>query len=376
MSNENYLVIKLLLNEGVIGDYATDTLGIGGKTLKDLQFGIGYESTSAEGILGIGYTANEAQVNRANQKEYSNLPQAMADSGLIQSNAYSLWLDDLEASTGSILFGGVDTDKYHGELQSLPIQKVDDQYAEFIITLSSMSLGSDGKNTSLKTDLPTAVILDSGSSLMYLPNDLTAAIYNALHVTYSNREETAFADCSLADQNITLDFTFSAPTISIPISELIIDGDPSDSDDDENPNPQNGGSSSSAGGSDGSLCIFGIAPAEGSTAVLGDTFLRSAYVVYDLNNNQISLAQTKFNSTGTHVSEIGSGSSSVPGATSVSDAIQAAVSETGGARIAGVTGTVTAGGSSATGTSGAISTRGSYTALTLAVSIGMLQALV
>ena len=361
---------------GASGDYATDTLSIGGKTLKDLQFGIGYDSTSEEGILGIGYTANEAQVNRANQKGYSNLPQAMADDGLIQSNAYSLWLDDLEASTGSILFGGVDTDKYHGELQSLPIQKLYDQYAEFIITLSGMSLSSDGKNSSLTTDLPTAVILDSGSSLVYLPNDLTTAIYNALQVTYSDREQTAFADCGLADQNITLDFTFTAPTISIPISELIINGDPSDSGDTENSDSQNRGSSSNSGGSDGSLCIFGIAPAQGSTAVLGDTFLRSAYVVYDLSNNQISLAQTNFNSTDTHVSEIGTGRASVPGATSVSDAVQAAVSETGGARIAGVTGTVTAGGSSATGKSDAISTRRSYMALTLAVSIAVLQTLV
>jgi hypothetical protein len=32
---------------GALGDYATDTLQIGGKTLKDFQFGIGYSSTSA-----------------------------------------------------------------------------------------------------------------------------------------------------------------------------------------------------------------------------------------------------------------------------------------------------------------------------------------
>lgn len=45
---------------GAAGDYGTDTLKIGGRTLAGLQFGLGYESTSADGILGIGYAADEA----------------------------------------------------------------------------------------------------------------------------------------------------------------------------------------------------------------------------------------------------------------------------------------------------------------------------
>ena len=354
---------------GASGDYATDTLSIGSKTLKSLQFGIGYTSNSPEGILGIGYTADEGQVNRANQKGYSNLPQAMVDGGLIQSNAYSLWLDDVESSTGSILFGGVDTDKYHGQLQSLPIQKEFGQYSEFIITLSGMGLSNNGKNTSLTTDLPTAVILDSGSSLTYLPNDLTTAIYNALSVSYSNQQQTPFAACSLANQNITLDFTFTSPTISVPISELIINTETLVSSDRQDPNSQNGGGTFGPGSNEGSLCVFGIAPSENSTAVLGDTFLRSAYVVYDLANNEISLAQTNFNATNSQVSEIGKGSTSVPNATPVVSAIQAAVSQTGGVRIAGVSGTVTAGGSAATGKSAAFSARVSYSVGILAVGV-------
>ena len=356
---------------GASGDYATDTLSIGGKTLKALQFGIGYESNSPEGILGIGYTADEGQVSRANQKSYSNLPQALVDEGLIQSNAYSLWLDELNSSTGSILFGGVDTDKYHGQLQSLPIQKEFGQYSEFIITLSGMSISNEGNSTSLTTDLPTAVILDSGSSLTYLPNDLTSAIYNALQVSYDDQQQTAFTECSVAQHNTTVDFTFTSPTISVPISELIINTETTVSSDRQNPNSQNGGGAFGSGSNEGSLCVFGIAPSGNSTAVLGDTFLRSAYVVYDLANNEISLAQTNFNTANSHVEEIGKGTASVPSATPVVSAIQAAVSQTGGARIAGVSGTVTAGSSTATGQSAAFSTRVSYSALAFAVGVAI-----
>jgi hypothetical protein len=64
--------------------------------------------------------------------------------------------------------------------------------------------------------------------------------------------------------------------------------------------------------------------------VLGDTFLRSAYVVYDLQNNQISLAQTDFNSTTTNVVEITA--SGVPGASPVSSPVTTLAVSSGGAR--------------------------------------------
>lgn len=326
---------------GAAGDYVKDTVNIGGKTLDNFQVGVGYVSTSPQGILGIGYTANEAQVNRAGQKAYANMPQAMVDAGLIKSNAYSLWLDDLAASTGSIMFGGVDTDKYQGQLQSLPVQTVFGQHAEFIITLSGMSLSNNGKNTSLTTDLPNPVILDSGSSLTYLPDNLANDIYQALNVQYSQRQQQAFAPCSLANEAITIDFTFSSPTISVPISELVLSAGTNAQGNDQT--FQNGNS----------LCIFGIAPSGGSTTVLGDTFLRSAYVVYDLANNEISLAQTDFNSTTSNVVEIGTGTASVPNDIAVANPVQAAISQSGGARIGGASGTFTGGISGSTGTSAA-----------------------
>ena len=79
----------------------------------------------------------------------------------------------------------------------------------------------------------------------------------------------------------------------------------------------------------------GISPTGGSSPVLGDTFLRSAYVVYDLGNNEISLAATNFNAT-SNVQEIGTGSSAVPDATVVTNAVTTAAVSTGGARNGGL----------------------------------------
>ena len=291
-------------------------------TLQNQQIGIGYESESQEGILGIGYTANEVSVVTDNGQTYPNVPQLMTNDGIIQSNAYSLWLDDLEANTGSILFGGVDTDKYQGSLQTLPIQSEDGVYAEFLITLTGVSLSYGGTNVSLNSgDLPTPVLLDSGSSLTYLPDDITSALYDQVGAKYDSEEETAFVPCSLANNASTIDFTFTSPVISIPMSEMVI-------------NPGTSSDGSQASFSDGSAaCIFGVAPAgEGGLSVLGDTWIRSAYVVYDLSNNEISLAQTNFNSTTSNIMEIGTGSNGVPDATGVADAVSATATQTGGAR--------------------------------------------
>lgn len=311
---------------GASGDYVTDNVGIGGKTLNALQFGVGYVSSSPEGILGIGYPSDEGLTNHGG-KAYSNLPVAMVSDGLIKSNAYSIWLDDLEANTGSIMFGGVDTGKYHGSLQGVPVQKEDGQIREFVITLSGVDVVNGGKSTSVASGLPAAVILDTGSSITYLPDSLAQEIFNAFNVQFDQNEGAGYANCNLITQNLSVTFNFSSATITVPISELII-----------NPANADEGNGQSFQSQD-QLCLFGITSAQGNTAVLGDTFLRSAYIVFDLDNNEISLAQTNFNATTTSVQEIGTGTNSVPGATDVANPVEVTLSTTGGGRLGPATST-------------------------------------
>jgi len=346
--------ISYVDGSGASGDYAKDTFSFGGQDLKDMQFGIGYTSTSPQGILGIGYTVNEVQVNRAGGQAYPNLPQLLADNKIINSNAYSLWLNDLEASTGSILFGGVDTEKYTGSLQTLPVIAEQGVFAEFIIALTGM--GVNGKAGSLFDNETVPVLLDSGSSLMYLPDDLVTSLYTQFNAQYDSSQGAAFVDCSLANDATTLDFTFSTPTISVPMNELVI----------------------VAGYQRGQpVCILGIGPAGQSTYVLGDTFLRSAYVVYDLSNNEISLAQTNFNATKSNVMEIQSGTAGVPDATGVANAVSSLAVGTGGARNGGqriITGT---GAAAATQTeaAAAIKKQAPWAGAAVAAGAGLLFAL-
>lgn len=320
----SYFNISYVDGSGATGDYVTDSFTIGGTTLTDLQFGIGYDSTAAQSILGIGYPINEVQVNRAGLKPYDNLPAKMVAEGAIRSNAFSLYLNSLHASSGTILFGGVDTEHFTGELKTLPIQATSDVHSEFLVTLTSVSLGS----TVLADDMALAVLLDSGSSLTYLPDDMVDQIYNMVGAVYQEQEQVAFVDCRLAEVTANMTFTFSNPNIVVPISELVLDmlqitG--------RRPTFSNGVDA----------CLFGIAPAAGGTHVLGDTFMRSAYIVYDLDNNQISLAQTRFNATSSNVLEIGTGKNAVPSAVGVASPVAATdgISSSGGSSGSGSAGT-------------------------------------
>jgi hypothetical protein len=74
-------------------------------------------------IAGISIIAEEihTQTNEGAAVLYIDIVAALKNAGLIDSYAFSLYLDDWGSKTGSIVFGGVDTAKYHGDLITVPV---------------------------------------------------------------------------------------------------------------------------------------------------------------------------------------------------------------------------------------------------------------
>ena len=286
-------VISYADDSGARGDYVTDTLRMGGTTLPSQQFGVGYSSSSSEGVFGIGFPNLEVAVQNARQPAYPNVPQALTDAGVINAPSYSLWLDDLNSATGSILFGGVDTAKYTGQLQPLQILRSRAaQPLEMIVALDGFSVQTPNNNVTLLSQ-STPVLLDSGSTLSYLPSDVANALYQQLGARYNARSQVAECPCALANSSHTLTFAFAAKSIVVPLSEMVLPGGSGD-----------------PGSSTG--CLFGVVAQDASSSTstdfaLGDTFLRSAYAVYDLAGGEIALAQTNFDAGAPNVKEISSG---------------------------------------------------------------------
>jgi hypothetical protein len=62
-------------------------------------------------------------------------------------------------------------------------------------------------------------------------------------------------------------------------------------------------------------CEFGIQNFTEAPFLLGDTFLRSAYVVYDLVNNEVGIAATDFNATTSNIVAFPSAGATIPSST-------------------------------------------------------------
>ncbi|GFF66357.1 probable aspartic-type endopeptidase opsB [Aspergillus lentulus] len=277
------------------GDYVKDTIQLGGVMLSQFQFGIAEESTSNRGTLGLGFPALEAT-----RTEYPNFPQALVQAGHIKSATYSLWMEDVTSHSGTILFGGANAAKYLGQLQTIPLQPTSGVYTFIRIILTGLSLQQRTSNTTTKypdPEFPLLVTIDSGASVTYLPLSLTTKIYSDLGVTHNAEYDVPVLPCSMKDKDITLTFDFSGIRIDVSIHELVLNGIDMDG--------------------DTVLCVFGIYTTTGGIPVLGDTFLRSTYVVFDLANREISMANTNFNPGEDAILEIGTGKDAVPAATPV-----------------------------------------------------------
>ncbi|KAK6500245.1 hypothetical protein TWF481_010592 [Arthrobotrys musiformis] len=297
------------------GDFVTEVFSFGNCTLPNLQMGIGYETDIAAGIMGIGFPSNTAS-----RVAYPGLVQNLVSNGLINSHAYSLYLNDQESEKGSILFGGIDTKKYLGELIGLPIQLETGmiEATDFLVALNSIGfIGDNGTEITVSTRKLGAV-LDSGSSLTYLPNNTVTPIVKKVGGVWDHDLQAYVVPCSLSDNHnnfVTYQFGGSnGPKIKIAMEELTnyvtdIKGHVW-TDEDGNP-----------------VCTFGIQPQPngfGDTYIFGDTFLRSAYVVYDLDGQKIWMAQTIFNATESNILAIGNSTvtkSGVPNAKGVESQI-------------------------------------------------------
>jgi hypothetical protein len=338
-------------------------------TIKTVEMGVAYNSSSSVGVMGIGYDVNEASNSGSSNMDpsapaafvYPSIIDTMVSQGLIASKAYSLYLDDLEASTGSIIFGGLDSDKYHGSLLQIPtvpdtLDNGTQVYAEFGVALTGFSITSQtGSTTSLTTSsYAEPAILDSGTTATYLPDRLVELIIEKINgVDDSQNSGNIYVDCSMLNNaSMTFDFSFGGAnglTIKVPVSELVFNINSSAF-------ATGTGSSTSPNLPFSSTCAFGILPAGENPLILGDTFLRSAYVVYDLSNNLIAIAQTNFNSTTSSIVDFKAGATSIPNVSGV--ASSASVTQTatgvigigGGGKTATATGTATADGGKTTST--------------------------
>lgn len=246
--------INYLDGSYAVGNYCTDLVSfIDGPSLQ-LQFGnVNNATLQSYGILGIGVAHGETLNQGPVGPEYPSLPYALAKAGIIDRPVYSLFLNSHD-STGTILFGGKDTAKYKGDLVKVKSSNTSDHFLNIKLNsvLTDVALYDVNINT----------IFDTGATISYLP----PAVVDRLISDFGGNTTTGVVPCS-GFKNVV--FSFTGKKIKVPYAELLQHFD------------------------DGT-CGLNIFYSDNAHATLGDNFLRRAYVVFDLEDKSISLAEVKY----------------------------------------------------------------------------------
>ncbi|WYZ39757.1 hypothetical protein EsH8_IV_000098 [Colletotrichum jinshuiense] len=246
--------------------YVRDSLALAGSrtTMQQVQFGVASSSEDQfAGILGIGYGEG---VNT----RYKNLIDELAAQGVTRTKAFSIGLGSKDEQEGAIIFGGIDTNKFSGALARLPIVPADqspDGVARYWVNMNSLSLTPPSRRTRVYPNSSMPVFLDSGATLTLLPESLASTVASDFGSPGLDANGFYPVSCTLVNLNGTVDFDFDGMKIQVPYKEMIRE---------LHTTPP--------------TCYLGIVPNADFT-LLGDTFLRSAYAVFDLDTNVAYLAQ-------------------------------------------------------------------------------------
>lgn len=240
-----------------------------GHEIKNMSYAVVYRGINSpkirgsSGILGISYSHG----NRP------SLCEKLKQDGYINKNAFSLSLTEYKGNSGSLLFGGVDHSRYIGDLLTVPRANHQDPTVKSLsVALTSVTV--DGVTISTSGEVAP---LDSGTTFTYVPPRIYDQLAAAFGIDSSNSVAfgaPAFNVTKYGDKEVT--FEFSGAKIKVKGKDMALSFK-------DFSRPDHG-----------DMKIFGIwsnVYSAGYT-ILGDTFLKSAYVVYDLDGETISLAQS------------------------------------------------------------------------------------
>jgi hypothetical protein len=263
----------------------------------------------------VGYPFLESEVQHRIVRPARAPPtlyQAMAKAGAINRQAFSIYLDDQQSGKGSIIFGGVDSTKYTGELVALPVLPNGTNYLRYSVALTGIVFNDDkGAHPLTDSNFAVPAVLDSGTAAQQIPASVTDAIFRGLGavgvgVGVGVGDLTVqIIPCDYAKSNASVTYQFGGPggpSINVPLAALIMPvGEQFENGQD--------------------ICFIAMTPESGNGVILGDSFMRSGYFVYDVQNNQIAIAQANLDQTTTSALTAIPTGTSIPGCSSTNTLI-------------------------------------------------------
>ncbi|KAK1709493.1 aspartic peptidase domain-containing protein [Colletotrichum lupini] len=276
------------------GTFMSESVTVGNTSISNNTMGLGQTGKLTSpliAILGVGPSSSEASVLANNAKPYTNFPENLKAQGLTKSLAYSVYLNDFRSPTGSVVFGGMDTAKFTGQMQMIPLvgQKLF-KSNDFIVPWTSFSFSADknAKPTAIGGNNFPPVLVDTGNPSLSFPPKILDLIGPAINIQ-TLQDGTKALKCSSGDSGAKFNFEFQTAKVEVPLSMIFI------------PLMKNGAPVTDKSGS--SLCTLPLEPIDSNVASFGAPMLSAVYTVFDLENKQLGMAQAKLNESASNIEE-------------------------------------------------------------------------
>ncbi|RYP48270.1 hypothetical protein DL768_005823 [Monosporascus sp. mg162] len=258
------------------GTYYRDDIYINNARIQGQQFGVSDRSEVVWfGIMGLAHGLGGSGTDTNGFLNYAGIVDSLAAQMFTQSKLFSLDLGGQirppgVATTGQIVFGGVDRSKYAGNLRKVPTMSSDPHYRVQLTGLSHVAPGAAAARPLAGVSLPVSVIVDSGTTLSHLPQSVVAALAAGFPGAVPDGQGGYEVPCDYVRRNGSVAFELGGGTgggvrIDVRYADFVWN---------------NGGA-----------CYLGAwySPDVGIW-ILGDTFLRGAYVAFDQDNEALYMA--------------------------------------------------------------------------------------
>ncbi|GJC87590.1 putative aspartic-type endopeptidase opsB [Colletotrichum liriopes] len=307
-------------NDYVSGDWVSDTLEIAGTQVPKLVMGFVRSADTFVGVLGLGfnvssYSSSSASPSPSSLDAVPTVPERLLKDGFINSTAYSVWLDDKSAKSGNLLLGAIDKSKFEGPLIRFPTSSSVTSYGTRMFDTIISSVNGSKSATDELQPLGRGLLseedymydsdkinvrLAPDSSFSVLPSALALDIWALAGASWNNNLYYAVIPCAAAETStghiVMQLYGIEGPVLNVSIADLVV--------------PKESWSHSEWSWdteSSAEYCLFGV-QSDNSTSMsygssysyyLGGAMLKQEYMVFDLANAEIAIAQAKFGSTAT-----------------------------------------------------------------------------
>lgn len=236
------------------GQYSVDTFAFAGMTL-NMTFGLAnytsddFTAFPMDGILGLSQANNT----------FPTFLQTVVAAGDLTANVFGVSLSRASdgSNTGEITFGAPDTSKYSGGLTYSPVQP--DSDGDWVIPMDGVAFGTQDAGLTGRN-----AYFDTGTSYIFGPPDDVAALHALIEGAVSSDQVTYYVPCTTTESVV---LTFSGIPYSISTADWV--------------GPSVNGQCTSN--------IYGRSIVGDSAWLVGDTFLKNVYSLYDNDNNQIGM---------------------------------------------------------------------------------------